>query len=235
VLELEGLQAGYGRVPVLFDVSMEVQEGEFVAVLGPNGAGKTSLLRSIMGGTQIRAGAIRFEGLDLAGLPEHRRANLGIGYVPEGRHVWTSLTVEENLRLGAWTQRRDSGALAEQMDFVLELFPRLRERFHLRGGLLSGGEQQMVALGRALMSRPRLVLVDEPSLGLAPLAYESVLEALSRLQNETSLAVLLVEQKAVEALELCQRAYVVAGGEIQATGTSEEIRSGAALEMAYFG
>jgi branched-chain amino acid transport system ATP-binding protein len=234
VLKLEDVRAGYGTVPVLFDVDLEVQPDEFVCVLGPNGAGKTSLLRAVMGENSVFSGTISFEGQPLAKLGPERRAGLGIGVVPEGRHVWPSLSVEENLRMGAWARRRNRELIAEQIAFVLELFPRLRDRFHHRGGVLSGGEQQMVSIGRALMARPRLMLVDEPSMGLAPVAYEHVLTALGRLRRETSLAVLLVEQRAQEALDICDRAYVLASGEIQAAGTAADLE-GRVLEMAYFG
>lgn len=232
MLRLERVRAGYGAIEVLFDISLEVAEREFVCVLGPNGAGKTSLLRTIMGAARVTGGAIEFEGRDLVHLPEHRRAELGIGYVPEGRQVWPSLTVDENLRLGAWANR---SVVPEQFEVVLTLFPRLRERLRHRGGVLSGGEQQMVAIGRALMSKPRLMLIDEPSLGLAPLAYEAVLDALVSLRAERPLAVLLVEQKAQEAVELCDRAYVLMGGIVQASGARDEIRKKAALEEVYFG
>ncbi|MGE0067815.1 MAG: ABC transporter ATP-binding protein [Solirubrobacterales bacterium] len=235
MLKVENVRAGYGAVTVLFDISIEVADYEFVCVLGPNGAGKTSLLRAIMGGNRLSAGSVTFDGTALHTLPEDRRAGLGIGYVPEGRHVWPSLTVEENLRLGAWARRRDRGLVGEQMDRVLELFPRLQERFRSRGGVLSGGEQQMVAIGRALMSSPRLILIDEPSIGLAPVAYEAVFEALSRLQKESAVAVLLVEQKVQEALSLCERAYILTGGSIQTSGSTDEISAGEAIEMAYFG
>lgn len=235
MLKLEGVRAAYGTIPVLFDIHLELHAGESVSVLGPNGAGKTSLLRAIMGANDVVGGTIEFEGQNLAGLPEHRRADLGIGYVPEGRHVWPTLTVEENLLLGAWSRRRKKAELRSQLDAVLDLFPRLQERYHSRGGVLSGGEQQMVAVGRALMSKPRLLLVDEPSIGLSPLAYENVFQALSRLQATGELAVLLVEQKAQEALSLCSKAYVLVSGTIQASGSADEIREGASLQEAYFG
>lgn len=234
MLKLESVKAGYGPVPVLFDIDLEVQADEFVCVLGPNGAGKTTLLRTVMGENRIMGGAVVFEGRPLARLGPDRRAALGIAFVPEGRHVWPSLSVEENLRLGAWARRHDTGLILEQIEFVLELFPKLGDRFRHRGAVLSGGEQQMVAIGRALMARPRLMLIDEPSMGLAPVAYEQVLAALSRLRHEAALAVLLVEQRAQEALEICERAYILAGGEIQAVGSADEV-GGAVLEMAYFG
>lgn len=232
MLKLERVRAGYGAIEVLFDVSLEVDEREYVCVLGPNGAGKTSLLRTIMGATRVTGGSIAFEGRNLLDIGEHRRAELGIGYVPEGRQVWPSLTVEENLGLGAWANR---SVVRDQLQMVLELFPRLRERLRHRGGVLSGGEQQMVAIGRALMSRPRLMLIDEPSMGLAPRAYEAVLDALVSLRAERPLAVLLVEQKPQEAMELCDRGYVLMGGTVQASGTDDEIRKKAGLEEVYFG
>ena len=237
LLEVEGLRAGYGALPILHGLDLEVGEREFVSMLGPNGAGKTTLLRAILGACTVHGGSVRLDGRELTGRPPHERAALGIGHVPEGRHVWPSLTVRENLLLGAWSleRRRRSVEASRLMEYVLEVFPQLQERLRLPGAVLSGGEQQMLSIGRALMAAPRLLLVDEPSIGLAPVAVQAVVDALRRLKEEGDFAVLLVEQSAQEALELCDRAYVLNRGRVQASGASRELIGSEALEAAYFG
>jgi len=237
LLELKDVRAGYGAMTVLHGIDLTVDESEFVAMLGPNGAGKSTVLRAILGGCAIHGGTIQWNGQSLLGRRAHERAPLGIGHVPEGRHVWPSLTVRENLLLGSWSlrRRRPGDDITRRLDYVLEIFPRLGERLKLPAAVLSGGEQQMLSIGRALMGRPRLLLVDEPSIGLAPVAVEAVVDALARLKQSGELALLLVEQSAPEALELCDRAYVLNRGQVQASGTATELIHSDALESAYFG
>ncbi len=211
LLELQGLHACYGQVEALHGVDLSVGAGEMVAVLGPNGAGKSTLLRAVMGQVAT-AGSIRFEGASVAYAPTHRRAALGMVMVPEGRGIFGPMTVDENLSLGGWTQR---GCVAAQRGRVLDLFPRLRERLGQLAGSLSGGEQQMLAIGRAMMMQPRLLMLDEPSLGLAPRLAAAILEALGEL-NRNGLGILLVEQRAPLALRLARRAYVLRLGNVVA-------------------
>ena len=215
-LVLEDVSAGYGETVVLEDISLAVAPGQTLAVLGRNGVGKTTLLATIMGHTRIRRGAIRFAGREIATLPSYRRARLGIGFVPQEREIFPSLTVAENLtvaeRPGQWTLAR-----------VYEFFPSLAERRRNHGNQLSGGEQQMLAIGRALMGNPTLLLMDEPLEGLAPVIVDTLLAGLDRLKREDELALLLVEQHAQLALELAQMAIVLDRGAIVFTGTSREL------------
>jgi len=209
LLQLAGLHARYGQLEALHGVDLTVAAGEMVAVLGPNGAGKSTLLRAIMGQVAT-SGAVLFEGVAMQAQATHRRAARGMVMVPEGRGIFGSMTVSENLSLGGWTQRRDACA---RRDRVLELFPLLRERLGQRAGSLSGGEQQMLAIGRALMVQPRLLMLDEPSLGLAPRLASAILDALGEL-NRGGLGILLVEQRAPLALRLAHRAMVLRLGEV---------------------
>ena len=234
-LVVNGLRAGYARVPVLHDVTLRVEPSEFVAVLGPNGAGKTTTLRALMGIAAVTAGTITFNGTDLTQRPTPQRAAIGVGYVPEGRRVWASLTVADNLQAGALgagkrLPRREIVALADE---VLQIFPSLKPRIKVRAGMLSGGEQQMLAIGRALMSRPRLLLVDEPSIGLAPVAITAVTEALHALHGREGLSVLLVEQRMDIAAEICTRAYVLNRGEVRQSGPMDDLYE--TLTADYFG
>src|SRR3989442_7393749 len=196
MLEIENLHAGYRRVRVLHDVTLSVATGEAVGVLGPNGAGKTTLLRAIAGICSVYGGSIVLAGQALDGKPDHERAALGVAHVPEGRRVWPSLTVEENLMMGAWRlpSAERKRELHQLLDYVIDHFPRLRERLQARAAVLSGGEQQMLAIGRALMSKPRLLLVDEPSIGLAPIMVQGLTEALQTLCREDGLGVIVVDE-----------------------------------------
>jgi len=212
MLEVDRVESGYGSVRVLQGVSLHVAAGEFVGVIGPNGAGKTTLLRTISGNCSMHSGDIRFLGESLTGLADHGRARLGIAHVPEGRRIWPSLSVRDTLAMGAWRLPDRNSELAGLMTYVLDLFPRLKERLHHRSAVLSGGEQQMLAIGRALMSRPRLILVDEPSTGLAPIMMEVVLEALLRLRGDAQTAILLVEQRIQNVLDLCGSFYILNRG-----------------------
>jgi branched-chain amino acid transport system ATP-binding protein len=231
LLELDRVGARYGPVEALHDVSLTVREGEVVAILGANGAGKTTTLRAISG-TVSRSGTIELEGKALKGGPE-AAAKTGIAHVPEGRGTFVDLTVTENLRLGAYT-RRDRSAKAD-IGRIAEYFPWMTERGGQRAGTLSGGEQQMLALGRALMSRPRLLLLDEPSLGLAPMVVREFFRIVRDLNAKEGLTVLVVEQDARIALKASQRAYVLEVGRVALTGTSDELRGDESIRKSYLG
>ena len=233
MLELTGVSAGYGSFQALFEVSLAVDAGEAVGVIGPNGAGKTTLMRVISGLLPVASGAIAFEGRPLAGIPMHQLVEAGIAHVPENRRLFPRLTVEENLRMGAFavSSRRHFG---ERLLWVYDLFPRLRERRGQLAGTLSGGEQQMCAIGRALMSKPKLLLMDEPSAGLAPLAVEQVFDLVRRIRGE-GFTVLIVEQNVQQVLDLVDRAYLLEAGHIRLSGAAAELRREEAIRRAYMG
>jgi branched-chain amino acid transport system ATP-binding protein len=234
MLELRNVSGGYGHAPVVRNVSLRVDKGETVALLGPNGAGKTTLLAALSGILPQRSGLVRLDGTDLAGLPSHRIVERGLVQVPEGRHVFAPLSVEDNLRLGSVALARRGKARAdEQFDFVYGLFPRLAERRRQLAGTLSGGEQQMVAIGRALMSAPGMLLLDEPFLGLAPRVVDEIRAALDRLRAQ-GLTMLLVEQKLDFALPFTQRAYVLLKGRIAMTADSAVLARRDDLAQLYF-
>jgi branched-chain amino acid transport system ATP-binding protein len=235
MLAIEDLVVSYGRIDALKGVSLSVERGEFVGVIGPNGAGKTSLLLALSGAAPIRGGRITFDGEDVTALPQHLRVGRGIAIVPEGREMFGPLTVMENLELGAYHRRhaRRSERL-DDLDMVLELFPILRRRKQQQAATLSGGEQQMLAIGRALMARPRLLLLDEPSLGLAPVITQEIFGTLRRLHTE-GLTCLLVEQDAMLALNSTSRSYVFGTGLIVTSGTSAELKSSPLVEDIYLG
>jgi branched-chain amino acid transport system ATP-binding protein len=230
LLELRSVEARYGPVKALHGVTLDVGSGELVAVLGANGAGKTTTLRAISG-TVRRTGDVEFEGSKLPRRPE-ATARAGIAHVPEGRGTFTELSVWDNLRLGAYTRRGGSKAEAKR---VFEFFPRLEERRDQQAGTLSGGEQQMLALGRAMMARPKLLLLDEPSLGLAPLVVKEIFEALERMKLDDGLSVLVVEQNANLALAHAARAYVLEVGNVVVEGTSDELRADESVRKSYLG
>jgi branched-chain amino acid transport system ATP-binding protein len=234
VLEIEAIHAGYGGVIALDGISLTVAEGEFVSIVGPNGAGKTTLFKTISGIVTPQSGRIAFEGRDLLAIPAHDRPHLGIAHVPEGRQVFPHLTVHENLEMGAFTEngRRD---WASNYEMIVTLFPILAERREQRAGTLSGGQQQMLAIGRGLASSPRLLMLDEPSMGLAPTVADSIFEAVVQVRKERSLTVLLVEQRAVEALESCDRGYVIETGRVVLAGTQAELLSDDRVRQAYLG
>jgi branched-chain amino acid transport system ATP-binding protein len=233
LLELEDVRARYGPVAALHGVSLSVAEGELVAVLGANGAGKTTTLRAVSG-TVRRSGRIAFAGRGIARDSPEAVVRAGIAHVPEGRGTLTELSVRENLRIGAYV-RRDRGAVAEDERRVLGYFPQLEERGRQRAGTLSGGEQQMLALARALMLRPRLLLLDEPSLGLAPLVVASIFGIVRELNEEEGLAVLVVEQNAALALEASSRAYVLEVGRVAVEGVSADLRRDESVRKSYLG
>ena len=230
LLELDGVAARYGPVQALSDVSLVVREGEVVAVLGANGAGKTTTLRAISG-TVSRSGAVELDGKPLKGGPE-AAAKAGVAHVPEGRGTFVDLTVNENLKLGAYTRR---GSLKADIERVSGYFPWMAERGSQRAGTLSGGEQQMLALGRALMSRPRLLLLDEPSLGLAPMVVREFFRIVGQLNEQEGLTVLVVEQDARIALRASLRAYVLEVGRVALTGTSAELEGDESIRRSYLG
>lgn len=232
MLSVEGLTSHYGRIQALKEVALDVAAGELVAVVGSNGAGKTTLLRTISGVQPATGGRVRFEGTDITREPPHRRVRRGIAQVPEGRQVFGSLTVEDNLRLGAFT-RRDADLDAE-LETIYAQAPILKERRKHLAGTLSGGQQQLLAIGRALMAKPKLLLLDEPSLGLAPLLVEQILEAVVRLKRE-GMTLVLVEQNAFAALSIADRAYVLETGKITMEGPGKALLADDRVREAYLG
>ena len=232
MLEVSGLGAGYGEVQVLWDVEVRVNEQEIVALVGANGAGKTTLLRAISGLLPLKSGSVRWDGRDLAGMPPERIVRTGIAHVPEGRHLFAGLTVRENLLIGA--HHRKDRQVRKDLDWVIELFPRLGERLGQVAGKLSGGEQQMCAIARGLMSRPKLIMIDELSLGLAPNVVETLLDRLGEIAG-TGMSVLLVEQDVEAALALAARGYVLETGHIVAEGDTESLRADPQIRRAYLG
>jgi branched-chain amino acid transport system ATP-binding protein len=233
MLELKAVHAGYGTFQALFDISLEVRDGEAVGVIGPNGAGKTTLMRVISGLIRPTAGAIAMDGVDLLRTPAHRIVGLGIAHVPESRRLFPRMSVEENLRIGGFMPAARP-KFRERLEFVYDLFPRLRERRRQLAGSMSGGEQQMCAIGRALMSDPRLLLLDEPSAGLAPVIVEQVFELVTRIRGG-GLTVLIVEQNVQQVLRVVDRAYLLKAGSIRAAGGAAELLDTDMLREAYLG
>jgi branched-chain amino acid transport system ATP-binding protein len=233
VLEVEGVDAYYGRVRALSGLTLRVDTGEVVALIGSNGAGKTTTLRTISGLLTPPRGTIVFEGQDITAMPAARRVERGIVHVPEGRRLFPRMSVQDNLTLGAYT-RRDGNGVQEDRERVFELFPRLRERQTQIAGTLSGGEQQMLAMGRALMSRPKVLMMDEPSLGLAPILVETIFRIVSEI-NQQGIPILLVEQNARKALEVAHRAYVLETGSIVQEGSGAELLQSEDVARAYLG
>jgi len=234
MLSVEGLETRYGSVTAVRGLSLEVGEGEIVGVLGPNGAGKTTTLLTVMGLLKPSAGRVRFLGREITALSPERVVAAGIGLVPEGRWILNEMTVRENLLMGAYLRRDGDRALRQDLDRLFEIFPILRPRQGQRAGTLSGGEQQMLAIARTLMGRPRLLMLDEPSWGLAPLLVEEIMRVLRHL-NEQGTTVLLVEQNARQALEVVRRCYVVELGRVVFSGTPTELRQHSLLTKAYLG
>ena len=233
MIELAGVSASYGTVPAIVDVTINVGEGEAVGLLGANGAGKSTTLRAISGLVRLRSGSITFLGQDLAALPPHRITELGIAHVPEGRQVFPDMTVSENLEIGSYAPRAKPER-QRSLDLVYSIFPRLAERRRQYAGTMSGGEQQMLAVGRGLMLKPRLLMLDEPSLGLAPVMCDVTFEKIREI-HKIGTAILLVEQNVSRALGLVQRAYVLESGKVIMHGTSLELANNRQVQAAYLG
>ncbi len=234
LLAADNLELAYGALSVCRGISIEINAGEIVALIGANGAGKSTTLRAIAGLMTPRAGAITFCGQDITRLPSHERTLLGIALVPEGRHVFPFLTVRENLELGGFKNRRDGAKVRRMVDKIFDMFPRLRERSSQNAGTLSGGEQQMLVLGRAMMSEPKLLCLDEPSLGLAPIVVRDIFRII-RTINESGTSVLLVEQNARYAFETASRGYVLQTGSIMVSGPCAELAKDTRVREAYLG
>src|SRR5215468_1281483 len=233
MLKLEGVSASYGSVPAIANVSIEIGEGEAVGLLGANGAGKSTTLRAISGLVRLSSGRITFDGTDVASLSPYRIPELGIAHVPEGRQVFPEMTVQENLEIGAYVPKA-SAERARSLDLVYSIFPRLAERRTQRAGTMSGGEQQMLAVGRGLMLKPRLLMLDEPSLGLAPVMTDVTFEKIQDI-HAMGTAILLVEQNVSRALTLVQRAYVLESGKVIMEGKSAELANNRQVRTAYLG
>ena len=233
ILSLSSVSAGYGSFQALFGVSLDVARGEAVGVIGPNGAGKTTLMRVISGILPMQGGTMNIEGLDMSGLPAHRVVEQGIAHVPENRRLFPRLSVEENLRIGAFIPSARA-RFSEQLDWVYQLFPRLKDRRSQLAGTMSGGEQQMCAIARALMSKPKVLLMDEPSAGLAPIVVQQVFELVHRIRAE-GLTVLIVEQNVQQVLDVVDRAYLLEVGAIKLSGTAAELRDNSFIREAYMG
>ena len=231
MLHISNLQSFYGNVQAVWDVSLEVKQGEVVSIIGANGAGKTTILKSIVG-LVTKKGTLMFDSLDISTLPAHRMAEMGIAYVPEGRRVFPDMTVEENLKLGGYNKRAKAGR-NDSMVYVLGLFPRLKERFNTLAGNLSGGEQQMLVIARGLVSQPRLLLLDEPSLGIAPILVEEIFKTIDIIKS--TVTIILVEQHVHHALSIADRGYVLEHGRIVLEGTGEELRQNDHVREAYLG
>jgi branched-chain amino acid transport system ATP-binding protein len=233
MLEIQKVSSGYGAIEALKSIDLTVKAGEIVTLIGANGAGKSTTLRNVTGLVPVSSGEIRFEGISLIGMPTHRIAAAGISLVPEGRAIFANLSVAENLAMGAYLQK-DRARNARELERVFAFFPRLKERLKQKGGTLSGGEQQMLAIGRALMSGPRLLLLDEPSLGLAPILVRTIFEAIDAINKEGT-TILLVEQNANAALRHSHRGYVLETGSIVMEGPSAELANNPRVKEAYLG
>jgi branched-chain amino acid transport system ATP-binding protein len=233
MLKIKDIDVFYGNIHALKGVSLEINEGEIVTLIGANGAGKSTLLKTISGLLKPKKGEVSFEGGSIAGKVAQAIVKKGISHVPEGRRIFAGMTVEENLELGAYL-RKDKQGIREDFEKVYQLFPRLLERKKQQAGTLSGGEQQMLAMGRALMARPRLLLLDEPSMGLAPLLVKTIFDIIREI-NKTGTTILLVEQNANMALSIAHRAYVIETGKIVASGTAEELNQSDQIRNAYLG
>ncbi len=231
MLEVSGVATFYGNIQALHGVDLDVARGEIVTLIGANGAGKSTLLMTVCGSPRARAGSIKLGGEDITNLPTHEIVRRGVAQVPEGRRIFSRMTVFENLQMGATLG--DPAHFKTDLERVFAMFPRLAERREQRGGTLSGGEQQMLAIGRALMSRPRLLLLDEPSLGLAPLIVRQIFEAIRRIAREEGMTIFLVEQNAFHALRLADRGYVLVNGRVRLSGTGKELLANQEVRAAY--
>ena len=233
MLEIKDLEVCYGVIRAIKGISFEVNQGEVIALIGANGAGKTTILHTITGLVPAKSGSILFEGKELTKMPAHKIVSMGMAHVPEGRRIFQQLSVLENLKLGAYT-RKDKNEIAQSLKMVYERFPRLEERKNQIAGTLSGGEQQMLAMGRALMSKPRIILMDEPSMGLAPLLVTEIFDII-KVISESGTTVLLVEQNAKKALSIADRAYVLETGNITLSGKASDLMNNESVQKAYLG
>jgi len=233
MLDVKNIEVAYGKIVAVKDVSLTVNQGEIVTLVGSNGAGKSTTLRTISGLLKPRSGEITFNGQRIDGIPGHEVVGLGICHAPEGRRIFQRMSVRENLELGAFL-RNDKAGVAADMDRVLELFPRLKERIEQRAGTMSGGEQQMLAVSRALMGQPKLLLLDEPSMGLAPVLVEMIFETIVKIRQQGT-TILLIEQNAMAALEVADRAYVLESGKVKLSGNAADLRKDDQITKAYLG
>ena len=233
MLEVKDLKVFYGMIQAIKGISFEVNQGEVIALIGANGAGKTTTLQTITGMLSAKAGHVIFEGKDITRVPGHKIVGMGMAHVPEGRRVFANLTVYENLKMGAYS-RKDKNEIAQNLEMVYKSFPRLEERKNQSAGTLSGGEQQMLAMGRALMSNPRIILMDEPSMGLSPIFVEEIFHIIEEISSKGT-TVLLVEQNAKKALSIADRAYVLETGTIALSGDARELMSNEQIRKAYLG
>lgn len=234
MLKLENVKAGYGNIIAIKDVSLEINEGEIITLIGANGAGKSTTLMTISGVVSARDGEITFRGNNIEKKSSDDIVKMGICQVPEGRHIFPQLTVKENLDMGAFL-RNDKAEIKKDLDYVFDLFPILAQRKNQDGGTLSGGEQQMLAMSRALMARPELLLLDEPSMGLAPLVIKQIFEIIKQINKENNTTIFLVEQNANQALHIADRGYVIENGEITLSGSAEELLENSDIQKAYLG
>ena len=234
MLEITNLEVAYGSIAALHGVSLKVPEGNIVTLIGANGAGKSTTLRAISGLIKTRSGTVRYAGEDITNLPAHKIVAKGLCHVPEGRMVFANLTVEENLKMGAYL-RHDKAGIAADIEYCFHIFPRLKERFHQVSGTMSGGEQQMLAIARALMSKPQCLMLDEPSLGIAPILVRSIFDQIVAINKERGITVLLVEQNANLALRISTHGYVLETGKVLLEDTSEALRTNPQVREAYLG
>ena len=234
MLEVKNLSVNYGAINALHGISLQIKPGDIVTLIGPNGAGKTTTLKTISGLSKARSGEILYEGKNIAALKPHQIVKLGISHVPEGRMIFANLTVRENLMMGAYLQK-DKGVIRAELDFVFAMFPRLKERESQIAGTLSGGEQQMLAIGRALMSKPKFLMMDEPSLGIAPLLVKTIFQKIVEINRERRITILLVEQNANLALEISNYGYVLETGRIILQDSSSALRQNPQVKSAYLG
>ena len=234
LLSVEHLNVFYGGIQALYDVSLNIRKGEILSIIGSNGAGKSSLLRTIAGDKSIDSGSITFQGEQLP-KSSYEVVGKGISLVPEGRRIFPNLSVKDNLAIGAYNRRKDKEGIKESLEEVLDLFPRLKERYHQLGGTLSGGEQQMLAVGRAMMARPKLMMLDEPSLGLAPIVIDEMFEKIQQINRDLGTTILLVEQNAFIALEVAHRGYVLSVGHIAMKGNARDLMEDPTVQTTYLG
>ncbi len=234
MLEIQNLEASYGSIRALHGISLTVPEKAIVTLLGANGAGKSTTLRAISGLLKVRGGTVKYDGSDITNLPAHKIVARGLCHVPEGRMVFANLSVEENLRMGAYL-RKDKPGIAGDLDYCFSIFPRLKERLHQQAGTLSGGEQQMLAIARAVMSKPRCLMLDEPSLGIAPMLVKAIFEQIVAINRQRGITILLVEQNANMALEISSFGYVIETGSVLLSGPSAELKANPEVREAYLG